>query len=276
VERSARGEEYVWSSSDQQRQRLASQGDLLRPATERLFQAAGIGPGARVLDCGSGGGDVSIIVAQMVTPTGVVVGVDRDAAQVEAATRRLHDLGLTNVRFETAGLSSPPDGQFDAIVGRLVLMYPPDVEAVLRTLADRLAAGGVMAFMEYDVNPPGSPLMWPRSALVDQLVHWIDAAWEVLGNQTRMGTRLPSLLRSAGLEPQLPYELAGGVLSGADAILKFLTMIAGIAPVLTSHGIATEEEVDTANVAERVRADLGPDPVLVVSGPSLAVWAGKV
>jgi uncharacterized protein (DUF302 family) len=65
-------------------------------------------------------------------------------------------------------------------------------------------------------------------------------------------------------------------LSGADAILKFLTMIAGIAPVLTSHGIATEEEVDTANVAERVRADLGPDPVLVVSGPSLAVWAGKV
>jgi hypothetical protein len=27
-----------------------------------------------------------------------------------------------------------------------------------------------MAFMEYDLNPPASPLMWPRSALVDQLV----------------------------------------------------------------------------------------------------------
>lgn len=66
-------------------------------------------------------------------------------------------------------------------------------------------------------------------------------------------------------------------MSGADAILKFvLTMIAGIAPVLTSHGIATEEEVDTANFAERVRTDLGPDPLLVISGPSLAVWARKV
>jgi hypothetical protein len=79
------------------------------------------------------------------------------------------------------------------------------------------------------------------------------------------------------LEPQLPYELIGGVLSGADAILKFLlTMIAGIAPVLTSHGIATEEEVDTANFAEPATADLGPDPLLVVSGPSLAVWARKL
>jgi ubiquinone/menaquinone biosynthesis C-methylase UbiE len=92
--------EYVWKSSDEERQRLASQGDVLRPATERLLQAAGIGPGARVLDCGSGGGDVSVIVAQMVTPTGVVLGIDRDAAQVEAATRRVNDLGLTNVRFE--------------------------------------------------------------------------------------------------------------------------------------------------------------------------------
>ena len=268
--------EYAWGSSEQERQRLASQGDLLRPAMQRLFQAAGIGPGTRVLDCGSGGGDVSVIVAEMVTPTGRVLGIDRDAAQVEAANRRVNDLGLTNVRFEAADLASAPDGPFDAIVGRLVLMYQPDPEAVLRTLADRLVSGGVMAFMEYDLNPPDSPLMWPRSPLVDKLVHWVDATWEVLGHQTRMGMRLPSLFRSAGLEPQLPYELTGGVLTGADAVLKFVvTLIVAIAPVLTSHGIATEEEVDTDNFAELVKAELGPDPVLVVSGPSLAVWARK-
>ena len=268
--------EYVWASSDQERERLASQGDLLRPATERLFVAAGIGPGARVLDCGSGGGDVSVIVAQLVTPAGQVLGIDRDAAQVEAATRRVTDLGLTNVRFETADLSSPPDGPFDAVVGRLVLMYQPDPEAVLRTLADRLAPGGVMAFMEYDLNSPDSPMMWPRSALVEKLVHWVDAIWGVLGNQTHMGTRLPSLLRSVGLEPQLPYELTGAVLTGDEAVLKFLmAMVVGIAPLLTRHGIATEDEVDTDSFAERVRADLGPDPVLVVSGPSVAVWARK-
>jgi ubiquinone/menaquinone biosynthesis C-methylase UbiE len=84
-----------------------------------------------VLDCGSGGGDVSVILAELVTPSGQVLGIDRAAAQVEAATRRMDTLGLANVRFETADHSSPPDGPFDAIVGRLVLMYQPDPETVL-------------------------------------------------------------------------------------------------------------------------------------------------
>jgi formylmethanofuran dehydrogenase subunit E-like metal-binding protein len=84
------------------------------------------------------------------------------------------------------------------------------------------------------------------------------------------------LSRSVGLEPQLPYELTGAVLTGDEAVLKFLmTMVVGIAPSLTGHGIATEEEVDIDDFTERVRADLGSDPVLVVSGPSLAVWARK-
>jgi ubiquinone/menaquinone biosynthesis C-methylase UbiE len=268
--------EYAWASSEQERKRLASQGDGLRPATERLFQAAGIGPGARVLDCGSGGGDVSVIVAELVTPSGEVLGIDRDAAQVAAASRRVKDLGLTHVRFETADLSSPPDGPFDAIVGRLVLMYQPDPEAVLRILADRLAPGSVAAFLEFDVNPPQNLFMWPVSPLVEQLVSWVDAAWEVLGNQTRMGTRLPSSLRSAGLEPQLPYEVTGAVVTGDDALLQFLlAMLVGIAPVLTGNGIASEEEVDADSFAEQVKAEIGPDPVLIVSGPSLAVWARK-
>lgn len=266
--------QYVWSNTDRERERLASQGDALRPATERLFRSAGIGPGARVLDCGSGGGDVSIIAAELVTSSGEVLGIDRDSGHVDAANRRVKDLGLAHVRFETADISSPPDGPFDAIVGRLVLMYQPDAEAVLRTLADRLEPGGVMAFIEYE-HVRSSPLpMWPRSPSADKLDRWVDAAFDVLGNPQRMGTRLPSLLRSAGLEPQPPYELTGAVYCGA-AVLEHLTnVMRGLSPVLTAHGIATEEEIDIDTFAERVSAELGPDPVLV-SGPDLAVWARK-
>jgi hypothetical protein len=52
-------------------------------------------------------------------------------------------------------------------------------------------------------------MMSPRSPSVDQLMRWITAAFEALDNQKRMGTRLPSLLRSVGMEPQPPYELTG-------------------------------------------------------------------
>jgi ubiquinone/menaquinone biosynthesis C-methylase UbiE len=266
--------QYAWGNTARERQRLASQGDALRPATERLFRAAGIGPGMRVLDCGSGGGDVSIIAAELVTAAGQVVGVDRDGGHVESANRRVAELGLTQARFETADISSPPDGPFDAIVGRLVLMYQRDVEGVLRRLADRLERGGVMAFMEYEHHPPNQVLMWPRSASVDQLVHWTDAAFDVLGHQAHMGTRLPSLLRCVGLEPNPPYEVAGAVYCGDTVLAHEIALVQNLTPVLTSHGIATEEETDIEAFTERARRDLGCDPVLI-SGPHLAVWGRK-
>jgi hypothetical protein len=153
-------------------------------------------------------------------------------------------------------------------------MYQSDVEAVLRVLADRLEPGGVMAFMEYEHNPPNQVLMWPRSPSVDQLMRWMDAAYEVLGHQSNMGTRLPSLLRSVGLEPQPPYEVTGAVYSG-DTVSEHQTiLVSSIAPVLIAHGIATVEETNADAFAERVKADLGADPVLI-SGPHLAVWARK-
>jgi SAM-dependent methyltransferase len=228
----------------------------------------------RVLDCGSGGGDVSVIAAELVTPSGQVLGIDRDAAHVAAANRRIKDCGLTHVRFETADISSPPGGPFDAIVGRLVLMYQLDVEAALQSLADRLEPGGVMAFMEFEHNPPNQVLMWPRSPSVDKLMGWMDATFDVLGHQAHMGTRLPSLLRSVGLEPQPPQEVTGAVLTGDTVWQHETTLVQNLSPLLIAHGIATEEETDINTFAEHVRADLGPEPVLI-SGPHLAVWARK-
>ena len=102
----------------------------------------------------------------------------------------------------------------------------------------------------------------------------MDAAFDALGNQAHMGTRLPSLLRSVGLEPQPPYEVTGAVFTDGTVLEHAATLMQGISPVLTAHGIATEEEIDIDTFAERVRVDLGPDPVLV-SGPHLAAWARK-
>lgn len=267
--------EYVWASSDRERHRLASQGDALRSPTERLFQSAGIGAGMSVLDCGSGAGEVAIIVSELVTSSGQVLGIDRDANNVEAANRRVIEAGLSHVRFETADISCPPDGPYDAIVGRLVLMYQPDVQAVLRALADRLAHGGVMAFLEYEHVPSAEVLMWPRSPSVDKLMGWTATAFDVLGNQERMGTRLPSLLRSAGMEPQPPYELTGAVYTGVAVVEHVTNLLRGLLPILMAHGIATEEEAAVDAFAESVSADLNSDAVMVGAGPALAVWARK-
>ena len=67
---------YVLGHSEHELARLSRQGQMFFPFTRQLFDRAGIGPGMHVLDEGSGAGDVSLLVAELVGPEGRVVGVD--------------------------------------------------------------------------------------------------------------------------------------------------------------------------------------------------------
>jgi cyclopropane fatty-acyl-phospholipid synthase-like methyltransferase len=64
--------QYALGSTDAERGRLIRQAACLAAHTERLFREAGIGPGQRVLDLGSGVGDVALIAARLVGPSGEV------------------------------------------------------------------------------------------------------------------------------------------------------------------------------------------------------------
>jgi protein-L-isoaspartate O-methyltransferase len=65
---------YALGSTDAEHERLIRQVARLAPLTKRLFSEAGIGPGQRVLDLGSGVGDVAMLAARLVGPSGEVGG----------------------------------------------------------------------------------------------------------------------------------------------------------------------------------------------------------
>jgi SAM-dependent methyltransferase len=69
---------YALGSTDSEHERLIRQAARLAPCTERFFRDAGIGTGQRVLDLGSGVGDVAMLVARLVGHSGDVVGIERD------------------------------------------------------------------------------------------------------------------------------------------------------------------------------------------------------
>jgi ubiquinone/menaquinone biosynthesis C-methylase UbiE len=118
---------YVLGTTDAEHDRLLRQAARLEPFTDRLFRDAGIGPGQRVLEVGSGVGDVAFLVARLVGPTGEVVGIDLDGTALERARVRASQLGLRNVRFVESDVSAAPAGTpFDAVVGRLILQFLPD------------------------------------------------------------------------------------------------------------------------------------------------------
>ena len=155
---------YVLGSDAAELERLDLQGRVLAPATRTILEAAGLRSGIRVLDLGSGAGDMAFVAAELVGSTGEVVGVDQSAESVARATVRAGERGVSNVRFVVGDIhDKAPDGPFDAIIGRLVLMYVPDPAAVLRTQAASLRAPGVVAPIEFDLHSarslPSTPLV---------------------------------------------------------------------------------------------------------------------
>src|SRR5712671_5705925 len=76
-----------WQASAAQRQRS------LAEVTEVLFAQAGLAPGARVLEIGSGTGDLALLAARRVGPAGTVLATDASAAMLEVAARILGEAG---------------------------------------------------------------------------------------------------------------------------------------------------------------------------------------
>ena len=145
--------------------------------TERVFREAGLETGMRVLDLGSGAGDVAILAARLVGREGEVIGVERDPEAVAWATDRVAQVGLSNVRFiegDAQTLDGISDG-FDAAVGRLVLMYLPDPAAALRRAAALVQPGGLVCFHECDMTYDWAA---PMTALWTQIRGWFMATLE--------------------------------------------------------------------------------------------------
>jgi cyclopropane fatty-acyl-phospholipid synthase-like methyltransferase len=81
--------DYVFTDRQEEQRRLERQAELFEPLTERVFRVAGLGAGMRVLELGSGAGDVAMLAARLVGTDGEVVGVERDPAAVTDAGARV-------------------------------------------------------------------------------------------------------------------------------------------------------------------------------------------
>ena len=126
---------YVLGHSERELERLGTQARMVDPMTRHFFQAAGIVPGMRVLDVGSGAGHVALLAAEMVGDGGEVVGVDRAPEALAVARSRAESRSARRVTFlEGDPAQMTFDRPFDAVIGRYVLMFQQDPSAMLRGL----------------------------------------------------------------------------------------------------------------------------------------------
>jgi SAM-dependent methyltransferase len=118
------------------------------------FKAGPIAVGARVVDLGSGGGFDCFVAADLVGPTGQVVGVDMTPEMLERSRREASRLGLRNVEFRAGTLEQLPvdDDWADVVISNGVLNLVADKVPVLRQALRALRSGGVLQFADIAVG----------------------------------------------------------------------------------------------------------------------------
>ena len=229
----------------------------------------------QVVDLGSGAGDTAILAARLVGPTGSVLGIERSSEQADLARRRIAAMGLHNITFhvgDVAGLEQLLAGhptQIDAVIGRLILMWVPQRQAVLTACARALRPGSLVWFLEpdmtYDYVLPSSPL-WERMRT------WVLAALDRVGAELRMGPMLHQTFREAGLPaPSLRSRI---LLSGAEtAPVRFVVnVVRALVPHMETFGLVPSSEVDIETLEDRLRAELEANDGVMFIPPLVAGW----
>ena len=263
---------YILGHTATERRRLREQAAFMNDLTHRFLVDAGLRPGMRVLDVGSGFGDVSLLAASVVGAQGAVVGIEREPAAVAQATARVAELDVRNVSFVTGDLREVQlDRPFDAVIGRFVLMYLANPVAAVAAAARHLRPGGIVAFQEWHgadrfLSVPPVPL-WLRTGEV--LVETFRRA----GTNIDIGMALRECFVAAGLpSPSLRAErIVGG--GETFAGYAYLTgVIRSIVSMIEHYGVATADDLAVDTLERRLREEVIRRHATVAFSAIVSAW----
>ncbi|HZU47784.1 MAG TPA: class I SAM-dependent methyltransferase [Mycobacterium sp.] len=263
---------YLLGHADPEVRRLLLQARLYDEHTEQALRLAGLRTGMRVLDVGCGPGDVSFVAAQLVGPTGTVLGVDAAPDIIELARARADERGLSSVRFEQTVIADlAVDEPVDAVIGRLILMHLPDPAAVLRQLAALVRPGGLIAFSEFDTTAATSV---PDLPLWRAARDGIGRAFTGMGLDPAFGTTLHTLFQRAGLgRPRLTLSAPLGTLDDTDTMAFVAETWRSLFPVAQQLGLVIDGLADPDTLMARLRDEVAANEALVQMPALMTAWA---
>jgi SAM-dependent methyltransferase len=256
--------DYLLGSSDGEHQRLIRQAELLAPFTERFFRQAGIGSGQRVLDLGSGVGDVAMLLRKLVGPAGEVVGIERDERSLAVARTRAKETGYANISFVESDISGISlNRSFDAAVGRFILQFVPNPVSVLRSVVRLLKPGGIVAFQE----PSFAAFLY----VSPQLPLW-SAAVRLMYER---GFALHRIFQEAGLPAPEMYMVAP-VGSDPDFTGWAYDLIRTLLPRIHEFNLSMEPLGDIETLRERLHQEITSANAVVPVLPLVGAWSRTV
>jgi SAM-dependent methyltransferase len=262
--------EYVLATGGAAADRLRILHNIYASGARRVLREAGIQRGMRVADLGCGVGMVTQLLAELVGPTGEVVGVDFSAAQIEQA-HALLPATMTNVGFVEASATETglPRESFDLVYCRFLLIHLTNPELALREMYDLLKPNGILVCEDGDLTSAGSE---PPSKLQDfsKLFGGLGPTW---GVDYTLGRRLFRMVLAANFsQPQISLNQPVFAQGENKRLLELSVAEAG--PAFVAAGLITNEELMQTLVEMRRLAE--DDTLLAIMPRMSQVWARKV
>lgn len=219
---------YIHGTSPEEQERLTLLNDLLNAASLRAMR---LRPGDRVLDLGSGLGQLTRAMSRQVHPDGLVVGIERDDNQLLEAQHRARATGSgTPVEFRQGEAENLPLAQgewqsFDVAHARFVLEHLTEPACAVEAMVRAVRPGGRI-ILEDDNHE--LLRFWPVLPEIEDLWQAYIETWRVLGNDPYVGRRLTSLLDQAGAQPRRSDMLFFGGCAGEASFEAYVANFAGI------------------------------------------------
>ena len=213
---------------------------------------------------------MTALLAELVGPTGQVVGVDFSGAQL-AQARELLPANLSNVSFVEASATDTglPYESFDLVYCRFLLIHLAEPHQALREMHNLLKPDGILVCEDGDLTSAGSEPPSPLNAFAD--------LWGRLGPARgldyTLGRRLVQMALDANFsEPDITFNQPVAVRGESKRFLEWSVAEAG--PAFVGAGLITREELDhTLAEMQRVAED---ETVLAVMPRMSQVWARKL
>ncbi|MDH3203022.1 MAG: methyltransferase domain-containing protein [Myxococcales bacterium] len=235
---------YVHGTHPEEQARLSKLNSLLNKQSLAALQ---LGGGERILDVGSGLGQLSLAMAQAAGPAGSVLGIERSDEQLSVARARV---GTAEVRveFRRGDALDPPLtadewGSFDVAHARFVLEHVENPIVVVRALARAVRPGGriILEDDDHDVLR-----IWPPSPGVERLWRGYIQSYESAGKDPYVGRHLVSLLHEAGACPRRNRWLSFSGCSGSDTFGALVANLRGIlegarSAIMSATGVTTPD-----------------------------------
>jgi SAM-dependent methyltransferase len=212
------------------------------------------------------------LLAERVSPGGLVVGLDADPAHTAMAAEFAARQNLNGVEVTTADARSTglPSDSFDVVHARTLLINLPEPAEVVAEMVRLARPGGWVASMEPDVE---YQLCYPPHPDFARLVEIFRMVASRNGADPGMGRRVPELFRQAGLaDVEVEARVQMYPPSHSRRTVR-LDLVLAMRPRIIEMGMATEADLDELDASLR---PYFTDPhTIVVTGLLFLTWGRK-